>query len=334
MKLLVTGGAGFIGSNFIRTILSKHPEYTVTNLDKLTYAGNLDNIADLAEQPRYHFVQGDIADADVVDKLAAKADVIVNFAAETHVDRSNTDAAPFLKTNIFGVQVLMEAALKHKHTRFIQISTDEVYGDRLEGHFTEESKLKPSNPYSASKAAAEMLVMAYGRTHQLPFIISRSSNNYGPHQYPEKIIPFFVSNLIHGNNVPLYGTGANIRDWMHVLDHCRAIDVLLHQGQLGEIYNVSANEEHSNLEVTHKMLQILGLPKNRIQLVEDRPGHDFRYAVNAEKLRALGWKPEVDFEEGFRRTVEWYKKNLNPHLHYVWNFRLHRAEEQRVTARG
>ncbi len=308
MRLLITGGAGFIGSNFARYMLGKYPEYQIINLDKLTYAGNLDNLADISDNPNYSFVEGDIADRKLVDELASKVDVIINFAAETHVDNSIEDSLAFLQTNVIGTQVLMEAALKHKHPRYIQISTDEVYGDIEEGLFTESSILKPSSPYSASKAAAEMLVMSYVRTYGLPAIISRCSNNYGPYQYPEKVVPFFIKKLINGEKAPLYGDGSNIRDWLHVLDHCKAVDLILQEGKIGEIYNIGANNEHSNLEITKKMLKILDLPEERIEFVKDRPGHDIRYAIDATKIRnELGWKPEVDFEEGFHDTVMWYK---------------------------
>jgi dTDP-glucose 4,6-dehydratase len=312
MKLLVTGGAGFIGSNFIRYILGKYPKYKVINLDKLTYAGNQDNLSDVSGNPNYSFVKGDIADRKLVFDLASKSDVIINFAAETHVDRSIEDASPFLQTNVIGTQVLIESALKYRHQRYIQVSTDEVYGDIEEGFFTEESKLKPSSPYSASKAAGDMLVLAAVRTYGLPAIISRCSNNYGPYQYPEKIVPFFVKKLMNGEKVPVYGNGSNVRDWLHVTDHCRAIDLILQKGKIGEVYNVGSNNEHSNIEITKKMLGILGLTEDRIEFVKDRPGHDIRYAIDATKIRSeLGWKPTVDFGEGFRDTVMWYKKTFD-----------------------
>lgn len=308
MKLLVTGGAGFIGSNFVRYMLGKYPDYNIINLDKLTYAGNLENTSDFSENSNYSFVEGDIANADLVDDLADKVDAIINFAAETHVDRSNDKSDPFLQTNIMGAKVLMESSLKYKHKRFVQISTDEVYGDLDDGLFTEESKLKPSNPYSASKASAEMLVMAYNRTHGLPAIISRCSNNYGPHQYPEKLIPFFVQKLMSGEKVPVYGDGSNIRDWLHVEDHCSAVDLILHDGKIGEIYNIGSNNEHTNLEVIKRMIKILELSEDMIEFVEDRPGHDVRYAIDATKIKnELGWQPSIDFESGFRDTVLWYK---------------------------
>jgi len=308
MKLLVTGGAGFIGSHFIRHILGKYPHYQVINLDKLTYAGNLENCADYADNPNYRFVQGDIADAKLVDELAEGVDSIVNIAAETHVDNSIEGPAVFLETNVIGTQVLLEAAKKHEHPRFVQVSTDEVYGDRVEGFFTESDMIKPSNPYSASKAAAEHLALAYQRTYGTPVVISRCSNNYGTHQYPEKLIPLFIKRLLAGEKVPLYGDGGNIRDWLHVTDHCKAIDLILHKGGIGEIYNVSGNEEHSNLEVTRMLLEILGLPEDRIEFVTDRPGHDVRYAIDAGKLKnELGWQPEVKFDEGFAEMVDWYR---------------------------
>ncbi len=311
MRLLITGGAGFIGSNFIRYMLGKYPDYEVINLDNLTYAGNLDNLSDISDNPKYSFVQGDIADRKLVDELAEKADAIINFAAETHVDNSITDPTPFLTTNVIGTQVLIEASLKHKHSRYIQISTDEVYGDIEEGLFTEDSPLKPSSPYSASKSAGDMLTLAAVRTYGLPAVISRCSNNYGLYQFPEKIVPFFIQKLIKGEKVPVYGDGSNIRDWLHVTDHCRAVDLILHEGKIGEIYNVGANNEHSNLEITKKMLEILGLPEDRIEFVKDRPGHDIRYAIDATKIQnELEWKPEVDFETGFRETVEWYKNKF------------------------
>ena len=311
MRLLITGGAGFIGSNFIRYILGKYPDYEVINLDNLTYAGNLDNLSDISGSDKYSFVQGDIADRKLVDELAGKADTLINFAAETHVDNSITDPTPFLTTNVIGTQVLIEVALKHKHSRYIQISTDEVYGDIEKGLFTENSSLKPSSPYSASKVAGDMLCLASHRTYGLPVVISRCSNNYGPYQYPEKIVPFFIQKLLKGEKVPVYGDGSNIRDWLHVTDHCRAVDLILHDGKIGEIYNVGANNEHSNLEITKKMLKILNLPEDRIEFVKDRPGHDIRYAIDATKIqKELGWKSEVDFEAGFRETVEWYKSKF------------------------
>jgi dTDP-glucose 4,6-dehydratase len=307
MKILVTGGAGFIGSNFIRYMLGSYPNYKITNLDKLTYAGNLKNCEDFAKNPKYSFVKGDIADQKVVDRLAKNADVIINFAAETHVDRSIKDSADFLKSNVIGTQVLLDSAKKCNHGRYIQISTDEVYGDIDKGMFNEESPLKPSSPYAASKAAGDMLCLAYLRTHKTPVIISRCSNNYGPYQYPEKLVPFFIKKLMDGKKVPLYGDGSNIRDWLHVRDHCRAIDLILHRGKIGEVYNISANEEYTNLQITKRLLKIMDMTEDKIEFVKDRPGHDIRYALDATKIRKeLGWEPEVEFDSGFRGTVEWY----------------------------
>jgi dTDP-glucose 4,6-dehydratase len=298
MKLLVTGGAGFIGSHFIRHILAKYPDYQVINLDKLTYAGDLENCKDYEENSNYRFVQGDIADKKLVDELSSEVDVIINIAAETHVDNSIEGPTIFLETNVMGTQNLLEAAKKYKHERFVQVSTDEVYGDRLEGSFVETDILSPSSPYSASKAAGDLLCLAYKRTYGTPVIISRCSNNYGTHQYPEKLIPFFIKNLLAGEKVPLYGDGMHVRDWLHVTDHCKAIDLILHKGKIGEIYNVSANEEHSNLEVTRMLLEIL-------------LGHDLRYSVDSSKIKSeLGWSAEVKFEDGFAQMVDWYKNNL------------------------
>jgi dTDP-glucose 4,6-dehydratase len=253
----------------------------------------------------------DIADVKLIDDLAKGVNVIVNFAAETHVDRSIEDATDFLKSNVIGTQVLLDSAKKHGHKRYVQISTDEVYGDIKDGMFTEESPLKPSSPYAASKAAADMLCLAYKRTYDLPIVISRCSNNYGPYQYPEKLVPFFIKKLLAGEKVPVYGDGSNVRDWLHVRDHCRAVDMILHHGKIGDIYNVGANEEHSNLDITKRMLKALNLPEDRIEFVEDRPGHDIRYALDASKIKEeLDWEPEVEFESGFSGVVEWYTDRL------------------------
>ncbi len=307
MKLLVTGGAGFIGSHFIRHMLGAHPKYRIINLDKLTYAGNLGNCGDYAGDSRYEFVKGDITDRRLVDDLASQVDVILNFAAETHVDNSIEDSTEFIETNVMGTQVLLEAAKKHKHRRYLQVSTDEVYGDTVEGYFNEESPLKPSSPYSASKAAGDMLCLAYRRTYGMPILITRCSNNYGTHQYPEKLIPFFIQKLKKGEKVPVYGDGLNIRDWLHVIDHARAIDLVLHKGKEGEIYNIGANEEHTNLEITQRLLKQMALPEDRIEFVTDRPGHDIRYAIDSSKIqKELGWKPSISFEKGFGEMVEWY----------------------------
>jgi len=330
MRLLITGGAGFIGSHFIRHIIGNYPNDQVINLDKLTYAGNLENVADIADHPHYRFVKGDITDKKLVDRLASEADVIVNFAAETHVDRSIEDATPFLTTNIIGTQVLMEAALRHKHARFFHISTDEVYGDSLESRFVESSPLRPNSPYAASKAAAEHLVASYRRTYDLPTLVTRCSNNYGPNQYPEKLVPFFVKKLMAGEKVPVYKDGLNIRDWLHVTDHCKAIDLVLRKGKIGEIYNIGAHNEHTNLEITKRILRILGFSEDRIEFVKDRPGHDVRYPIDATKImKELGWKPTVNFDKGFAETVEWLRNKFTPKVH-VRNIRIHRKARQRA----
>ncbi len=310
MKLLVTGGAGFIGSHFIRHILAKYSDYQVINLDKLTYAGDLKNCEDYAKNPNYRFVEGDIADKRLVDGLAAETDAIVNIAAETHVDNSIESPSVFLETNVMGTQNLLEAAKNHGHGRFVQVSTDEVYGDTEKGSFREADILNPSSPYSASKAAGDLLCLAYKRTYGSPVVISRCSNNYGTHQYPEKLIPLFIKKLLAGERVPLYGDGLNVRDWLHVTDHCKAIDLILPKGKIGANYKVSTNEEHNNLEITRMLLEILGFGEDRIEYVKDRPGHDLRYSVDASKIKSeLGWEAEVTFEDGFKNMVEWYKNN-------------------------
>lgn len=309
--LLVTGGAGFIGSNFIRYLLREYPGYRVVNLDKLTYAGNLENLRDLEGNPRYHFVRGDIADRRLVDGLCAGVQAIVNFAAESHVDRSIEDPGVFLKTNVEGTQVLLEGARKHAVGRFIQVSTDEVYGSLgPTGYFTEETPLAPNSPYSASKAAADLLVRAYHETYGLPAMITRCSNNYGPYQFPEKLIPLFVTNALEDKPLPLYGDGLNVRDWIHVEDHCRALDLVLHRGRPGEVYNIGGGNECTNLEITRGILEVLGKPESLVTFVADRPGHDRRYAIDASKIRReLGWEPRIPFAEGLRATVRWYVEN-------------------------
>jgi len=311
MKLLVTGGAGFIGSNFIHYSLKEHPAWEITNLDKLTYAGNLENLKDIQDQSGYHFVKGDIADRKLVDKLLGQGfDVIVNFAAESHVDRSILDASPFIETNVKGTQVLLEGAKKHGIQRFIQVSTDEVYGSTDSGFFTEESPLSPSSPYSASKTAADLLSLAYFKTHHLPAIVTRCTNNLGPYQFPEKLIPLAVTNALEDKPIPVYGDGLNIRDWIFVSDHCRALDVVIQKGQPGEIYNIGGGNEKTNLDLIHKLLELLDKPRSLIQFVTDRPAHDRRYALDCAKIaRELGWKPAYSFEKALRATVDWYLKN-------------------------
>jgi len=312
VKLLVTGGAGFIGSNFIRYILSRYPNYKIINLDKLTYAGNLDNLSDSEKNKNYTFIKSDITDQKLVENiLREKPDAILNFAAETHVDRSIYNPEDFVKTNIVGTGVLMDAAIKYETPKFIQISTDEVYGSLgKKGTFTEESNLAPNSPYSASKAAADLLCRSYFKTFDFPVIITRSCNNFGPYQFPEKLLPLFISNALSDNELPLYGDGLNIRDWIYVLDNCRAVDIVLHKGKKGEIYNISSNNEMTNLEMTKLILKKLKKPESLIKFVKDRPGHDRRYALDASKLRGdLGWKPKYSFEEGINKTVDWYLGN-------------------------
>jgi dTDP-glucose 4,6-dehydratase len=311
MKILVTGGAGFIGSNFIRYILSKYPHYKIVNLDKLTYAGNLDNLSDMEDNPNYQFVKGDICDQNLVERMVEdKIDVIINFAAETHVDRSIYDPKIFVKTNVLGTQVLLESALKFKIDRFIQISTDEVYGTLTKGFFTESSPLLPNSPYSASKASADLQVRSYFKTFSLPAVITRCTNNYGPYQFPEKLIPLFITNALSGQKLPLYGDGLYVRDWLYVEGHCKALDLVLHKGKIGEIYNISGSYEKTNLEITELILKRLNKPKSLIKHVKDRPAHDRRYALDSSKIKnELGWKPDASFDEGLSKTVDWYIAN-------------------------
>jgi dTDP-glucose 4,6-dehydratase len=309
MKILVTGGAGFIGSNFIRFTLSKYPEYKIVNLDKLTYAGNLDNLKDVASNRNYKFIKGDICDKNVVENVMKDCDAIVHFAAETHVDRSIVDAGSFVLTDVFGSYRLLEAAKKTGVERFIHISTDEIYGSIENGAFKETDKLEPRNPYSASKAGAEMLAKSYFITHGLPVIITRSSNNYGPYQHPEKFIPLFIINALKNKHLPLYGDGGNVRDWLYVIDNCEAIDVALHDGKDGETYNIGGGNERANIDVAKAILGFLGKPESLINFIEDRKGHDRRYALDSNKVRKLGWKPKSNFEEKLEDTVNWYKKN-------------------------
>ncbi len=318
MKLLVTGGAGFIGSNFIRYMLKTYPDYQIVNLDVLTYAGNLENLQDIAgtegtgPQARYQFIKGDIGDTALVNRIAASGlDAIVNFAAESHVDRSIDNAGVFIRTNVLGTQVLLDAALRHKVGRYIQISTDEVYGSLgPEGKFVESTPLAPNSPYSASKAGADLLVRSYFETFKLPALITRCSNNYGPYQFPEKLIPLFITNALADQQLPLYGDGLNVRDWIHVADHCAAIDRVLHQGEPGEIYNIGGNCEKTNREITHTILKELGKPETLIKHVKDRPGHDRRYAIDCTKLcQELGWSQQYDFQRGMKETIRWYLDN-------------------------
>jgi dTDP-glucose 4,6-dehydratase len=310
MKLLVTGGCGFIGSEYVRRRVKSNPEDLIVNLDALTYAGNLENVAEVAASANYVFVHGDIADPSLVNSLFAqhRFDAVVNFAAESHVDRSIETPQVFLRTNILGTQTLLHAALHHSASRFVQVSTDEVYGSLgPEGAFTEETPLSPRSPYSASKAAADHLVFAYYHTYGLPVSITRCSNNYGPYQFPEKMLPLMTINALRGEPLPVYGDGMQRREWLHVSDHCAAIDLVLERGRAGEVYNVGGVNERPNLEVIRALLAILGKPESLIRHVKDRPGHDRRYAINATKIRTeLGWEPAIPFEEGLRTTVQWY----------------------------
>jgi len=307
--LIVTGGAGFIGSNFARYILNKYPTYHVRVLDSLTYAGNLDNIADLAGDSRFSFTEGDIRDRSVVNDLARGADAIVNFAAESHVDRSILNPGDFIQTDVAGVFVLLEAARSAGHERFLHISTDEVYGSIAEGSFKEGDPLEPNSPYSASKAGGELLVRAFNVTYGLNTIVTRGSNTFGPYQYPEKVLPLFVTTLMEGGTVPVYGNGQQVRDWLYVTDHCMGVDIALHHGTPGGIYNVGGGNERTNLEVTSLLLARLGKDESSIRYVTDRPGHDRRYSLDCTKLRALGFQQTVDFEARLNETIDWYVSN-------------------------
>ncbi|MFA7466953.1 MAG: dTDP-glucose 4,6-dehydratase [Desulfotomaculaceae bacterium] len=309
MKLLVTGGAGFIGTNFIRHMITKHPNWKVINVDKLTYAGNLENLAGLKGCSNYRFVKGDIADNSVMEALFRKGiDVVVNFAAESHVDRSIQDAGPFINTNIAGTFVLLQLARQYGIQKHIQVSTDEVYGS-LQGKnkFTEDSSLGPNNPYSASKASADLLCRSYYKTYNLPVIITRCSNNYGPYQFPEKLIPLVITNTLENESIPVYGDGLNVRDWIYVADHCRALEAVIQGGQPGEVYNIGANNELSNLELVKQILELLNKPEELIKFVSDRPGHDRRYAIGWTKIKdSLGWRPAYSFRDGLEQTIKWY----------------------------
>ena len=312
MKILVTGGTGFIGSNFVCYILRQHPDWEVANLDKLTYAGNLGNLRDVEGNPGYHFVKGDITDRGLVDKLLKEGfDVVVNFAAESHVDRSIMDSSPFIKTNVQGTQVLLEGARQHGVKLFLQVSTDEVYGSLgALAKFTEESPLLPNRPSASSKAAADCLCRAYYHTYGLPVTITRCTNNYGPFQFAEKLIPLVITNALEGKEVPIYGDGLNVRDWIHVEDYCRALDLIIQQGKSGEIYNIGGNCEKTNLGLVKRILNIMSKPDSLITFVADRPGHDLRYALETLKIeRKLGWRPGISFEDGIKKTIQWYINN-------------------------
>ena len=314
MKLLVTGGAGFIGSNFVRMSLTdKFPDFNVeqfTVLDLLTYAGDEENLKPVASDKRYKFVKGDIRDLELAKKLMQDADQVVHFAAESHVDRSIEGGSEFVSTNVMGTQVLLDAAKSSSIKRFVHVSTDEVYGSISEGSWPEDHPLLPNSPYSASKAGSDLLVRAYNRTHKLDTVITRCSNNYGQYQFPEKVMPLFITNIIEGKKVPLYGNGLNVRDWLHVDDHCRGIALALTKGRAGEVYNIGGGTELTNVELTHKILKAMGVGEEFIQPVEDRKGHDLRYSVDISKInKELGYSPQVNFEEGLEQTINWYKNN-------------------------
>ncbi len=307
-RVLVTGGAGFIGSAFVRYLLAGDDAEVVV-LDKLTYAGNLANLASVADDPRYRFIRGDIADPAVVAEAMAGCDSVVNFAAETHVDRSIMEPGAFIMTDVYGTFVLLEAARQAGVRRFVQVSTDEVYGSVERGESVETDALHPRSPYSASKAGGELQAIAYYETYGLPTLVTRGSNTFGPYQYPEKVLPLFITNAVEDKPLPLYGDGRNVRDWLYVDDHCRGIDVVLRQGQPGEAYNIGGGNERTNIEITGRLLALLGKPESLITYVKDRPGHDRRYALDCGKIAALGWRPEADFEEALARTVRWYAEN-------------------------
>ena len=325
-KILITGGAGFIGSNFLRYLLRKtrgeKQKIKIVNLDKLTYSGNLANLKDIEKDERYKFIKGDICDKRRVSELTKDIDAIINFAAESHVDRSIRDSKEFIRTNVGGTQVLLDAAKENGIRRFIHISTDEVYGSIAKGHFNENSILAPNSPYAASKAAADLLVRSYFVTHKLPAIITRSSNNFGPYQYPEKIIPLFITNALENKKVPLYADGSNIREWLYVEDNCSAIDFILNFGKDGEIYNIGSENEMRNIDLTKMVLKILGKDERLIKFVKDRPGHDKRYALTLRKLKELGWEPQHKFKDALMETVLWYKENVK------WWKRLKKRKEK------
>lgn len=311
MKILITGGCGFIGSNFIRYLLKKYPDYRIFNLDALTYAGNPDNLKDIVGNSRYSFIKGRIEDKKLIRNIINDFDSVIHFAAESHVDRAIQDVQPFIETNIVGTATILEAVRDSSVERLIHISTDEVYGALGDhGRFTEQTPLSPNSPYAASKASADLMVRAYHETYRIPSIIIRPSNNYGPYQYPEKFIPLMITNLLSNKKIPIYGEGNNIRDWLFVEDNCRAIDLILHRGKIGEIYNVGGNSEMRNIDLAKTVLRIMDMPEELITFVKDRPGHDYRYALDSSRIeRELGWKPETDIEKGLRMTIQWYKDN-------------------------
>ncbi|PEM33081.1 dTDP-glucose 4,6-dehydratase [Bacillus wiedmannii] len=314
MNILVTGGAGFIGSNFVHYMLQRYETYKIINFDALTYSGNLNNVKSLQGHPNYSFVKGEIQNGELLEHVIKERDVhvIVNFAAESHVDRSIENPIPFYDTNVIGTVTLLELVKKYPHIKLVQVSTDEVYGSLGKtGRFTEETSLAPNSPYSSSKASADMIALSYYKTYQLPVIVTRCSNNYGPYQYPEKLIPLMVTNALEGKKLPLYGDGLNVRDWLHVTDHCSAIDVVLHKGRIGEVYNIGGNNEKTNVDVVEQIISLLGKTKEDIAYVTDRLGHDRRYAIDAQKMKnELGWEPQYTFEQGLKETVEWYEHHI------------------------
>jgi dTDP-glucose 4,6-dehydratase len=310
MKLFITGGAGFIGSNFVRRLLRSGGGYTIVNFDALTYAGNIKNLEDVADNPNHTFVKGDIRDALAVDSAMEGASAVVHLAAESHVDRSIENAAEFLETNVIGTGVLLEAARKHGIKKFVHVSTDEVYGSIAEGGFTERSPVQPNSPYSASKASSDLLTLSYYATYGLPVTVTRCSNNFGPYQFPEKLIPLFITNADADGELPLYGDGLNVRDWIYVDDHCEALRLVLEKGKAGEVYNIGGGNERTNIDITKKVLETLGKPETLIKFIEDRPGHDRRYAIDSSKIRKeLGWKPSHRFDEALESTIAWYLEN-------------------------
>lgn len=311
MKILVTGGAGFIGSNFVRMMLQKYKDIELINIDKLTYAGNLENLKDVEKNKNYKFIMGDICDSKLVNNITMGIDIIFNFAAESHVDRSINDPFVFTKSNVLGTHTLLEAVRKNNVKKFIQISTDEVYGSIKKGSFKEADNLNPSSPYSSSKASADLLCLSYVTTFDMPIIITRSTNNFGPYQYPEKIIPLFITNLMEGKKVPLYGDGLNVRDWIYVVDNCEAIWFVAEKGEIGEIYNIGGGNELPNIEITKLILKEMSKDKSWIEYVKDRLGHDRRYSLDCTKIHKLGWKPKFDFENAIKETIEWYKNNID-----------------------
>jgi dTDP-glucose 4,6-dehydratase len=308
-KVLVTGGAGFIGSNFVRLLLRARSAVHVIVLDKLTYAGNLENLREFAGRSDFKFVRGDICDARLLDRLLPGIDIVYNFAAETHVDRSILEGGSFVRTDVLGTYTLLQRALKACVSRFVQVSTDEVYGSIARGSFREADAIQPNSPYSASKSGADLLVRSFCATYDFPAVITRSSNNYGPRQHPEKFIPLFITNAIEGKALPLYGNGRNVRDWIYVEDNCRAIELAGRRGSTGEVYNIGAGEEHPNIEIARKIIELTGASEDLLMFVSDRPGHDWRYSLDSRKIRRLGWRPRVGFDEGLERTVRWYAKN-------------------------